>query len=58
MKSSEDLVVEHKGIAGHGGLVFGLTGFRFGHLWCPAKSDPCPAIAGHLFGGAKWLVKL
>ena len=58
LRGSKDPVVEHKGFAGHRGLIFGLTDFRFRHLMCPAKSDPCPAIAGHLCGGAKWLAKL
>ena len=57
-KGSTDPVVEHKGFARRDGFIFALEPFDFTHMRCPAKSGACPAIAGHLSGGAKWLVKL
>ena len=56
-KHSRKRVVEHKGFARRAGFVFALEHFNFTHMRCPAKSGACPAIAGHLTGGAKWLVK-
>jgi hypothetical protein len=50
--------VEHKGIAGRDGAIFGLARLGFRHIRCRAKSRTCPAIAGHLLGGSKWRVKL
>jgi hypothetical protein len=55
---NKDSVVEHKGFARRAGFILALDHFDFRHMRCPAKSGACPAIAGHLSGGAKWLAKL
>ena len=57
-KDSTDRVVEHKGFARREGFIFALGRFDFRHMRRPAKSGACPAIAGQVLGGAKWLVKL
>jgi hypothetical protein len=57
-KDSTDPVVEHKGFARREGFIFALEHFDFTDMRRPAKSWACPAIAGHLSGGAKWLVNL